>query len=383
MDKEITNADFKKLITALKTIPSKTGKASYKSIRVIGNRVSLKRESSGEEVSISIEELYNVYKKESFINTTILRKYITGFVYSPALAILMATGLYDQNGNRNKDIDLDNFLSTKDETIQNTDNVFPKPTQIKTATNESDEQRFFRILAQVIGQEYLQAKGLNIPIDTELIELPCDYQKLSFKSKINQTLKTIAELLNSDFKFGNISLASKIDGLILDHPIVGTRIVEFDEEQHFTPLRLITLLKLQESIDIPYFSEYTHICRDMAYLNSTVIPKHRLKLSLSVIPTNIAEFREWLSQHAKTSGYIEAKNGFPYLGGRIAQRAYYDTLRDVAHLAEENNHLDAPLRFAKKTFENAFHRKYQNITDTELADGIRKRLWTCYDLKVN
>lgn len=112
----------------------------------------------------------------------------------------------------------------------------------------------------------------------------------------------------------------------------------------------------------------------MAYQNSEVIPKQRLKLRLTAMPPNIKAFREWLSQQANVSGYIEAKNGFPYLGGRISQRAFYDTLRDVAHLAKENSHLSSPIRFAKKSFENEFHCQFKNITNDNLALSIKNRL---------
>ncbi len=382
MERKLAVSDLKILLNALDEIPSKTGRANYKSIRVRNNTVILKRESSGNEISISINELFDVYENESFINTIIVRNYITGYVNSPACAVLMGVGLYDKNGYRINDVDLDNVSKKKSVSFVLAEYENTKPANTQSIKDESDEQRFFRLLSEVIGIDYIQSKGIGNPVDKELIELYSDYRKLSFNGKVEQILKRIAEQLESDFNFGDTNLASKIDGLIVDHPIVGTRIVEFDEEQHFTPPRLITLTIQQENFDFPYFAEYINICKDTSYLNSEVIPKHRIKLNLSAIPTNIKDFQERLSKQTKTNGYIEAKNGFPYLGGRISQRAYYDTLRDVAHLAEENNHLKVTLRFAKRSFENEFHRKFQHISDIDITSSIKKRLWTCFDIKI-
>ncbi|MBK9290956.1 MAG: hypothetical protein IPM52_04960 [Bacteroidetes bacterium] len=252
----------------------------------------------------------------------------------------------------------------------------------KTKKNENDEARFFRVFADLIGIDYLQAKKIEKPIDTDLVELPCDYRKLSFEPKIQLMLRQILEALDSDFEYGNTSLASHIDGFIIDHPVIGNRIIEFDEEQHFTPSRKYTIDILAENLESPYFQEYLKICNDTAYLNSEVFPKHRISAGMRTVPANIKEFREWLDMSAKSSGYVEAKNGFPYHGGRISQRAYYDTLRDVAHLAKENDHLNPPLRFAKKTLENAYYKSFKNISDEELAEGIKKLLWTFFDIKL-
>ncbi len=124
--------------------------------------------------------------------------------------------------------------------------------------------RFFRKFADVIGLDYIQAKGIDRPIATDLVELPCDYRKLTFNPDIRLMPNEMVELLDGDFNFGNNSLASKIDGLIIEHPLAGTRIVEFDEEQHFTPPRLFALERLSQSIELKYSSEFISICTDTA-----------------------------------------------------------------------------------------------------------------------
>jgi len=374
---------FKKAFSNLGEISSVTGRASYHSIRVSGNNLSLTRKKSSNVISISLTELYSVYQKLDFINTTILRDYITGRVYSPSLAVLIAAGFYDKKGYRLEKPEVETCPT--EETQQTLTSEIPEPSVVvkkaKPMKEESDEERFFRMLAVVIGADYLQAKGIDKPVDKDLVELPCDYRKLTFRPEIKLMLHTIVEQLDGDFNFGSNSLASKIDGLIIEHPNAGTRIVEFDEEQHFTPPRLFTLKTLAETLDIPYFTEYITICNDTGYLNSQVFPKHRIKAGMNKLPANIREFQDWLSQHTKSSGYIEAKNGFPYHGGRIAQRAYYDTLRDVAHLAKENDHLKSVLRFAKKSFETELLKSFVNITDAELETSIRVMLCRFYEIK--
>lgn len=69
----------------------------YTDIHVSGNFIEFTRESQSHE-SIDIQNLFDAYEKENHIDTTILRKYIKGWKYSPALAILKAAGFYNEKG---------------------------------------------------------------------------------------------------------------------------------------------------------------------------------------------------------------------------------------------------------------------------------------------
>ena len=366
---------------ALKTIPSVSGSASYLIERVGYNEIQLSRKSSGSLETVSLKELFNVFQHLDFVNTTILRDHITGRVFSPAFALLIAAGLYDRQGHRLISPEAEPTASDIPIITQSDSTPEPSVQPVRTKKAESDEERFFRLLALIIGPDYLQSKAIGRPVDTDWVFLPADYRKLTFHSSlIPNTLHSLLTNLDSDFNFGDNSLSSHIDGLIFDHPVAGTRIVEFDEEQHFTPPRFYTLNGLKLVLDCPYINEYINICADMAYLNSEVIPKHRLKLRLTSMPLTIKVFREWLSQLSVGSGYIEAKNGFPYLGGRISQRAYYDTLRDIAHLSKENSILNPPIRFAKKSFEYEFHRQFKNILDENLIISIKSRLSSAFQI---
>lgn len=72
---------------------------NYTDIQVSGSRIMYTRESNSHE-SIDIQELFEVFEKVNCINTIILRNYITGRKFSPALAILKAAGLYNEQGMR-------------------------------------------------------------------------------------------------------------------------------------------------------------------------------------------------------------------------------------------------------------------------------------------
>jgi hypothetical protein len=248
---------------------------------------------------------------------------------------------------------------------------------------EKDEDRFFNVFNVVTGGGYLDAKCIGRPVDGSFVYLPADYKNLELTRDLQSMFVRILESLGSDGDFGNGVLTHHIDGLLIDHPVMGSRIVEFDEELHFTPPRKFTLQILSEFFDSPFIIPYLQICDDLKYLNGYVIPKHQIKAGILHYPNSIKAFSDWLEIHVTSSvAHVEPKSGFNYLGGRISQRAYYDTLLDVAHLARQNDHLKPPLRFAKRTFEELFHKAFGNFTSDEIAEGIRKLLNTYYDINL-
>lgn len=95
-----TKAELLDKISEFKRIKSKTGKASYSNFVISGDTVRFVRDNTQERWQLNINEVYDVYKKERFINTTILRKHMQGRVYSPSLAILIAAEFCDEHGNR-------------------------------------------------------------------------------------------------------------------------------------------------------------------------------------------------------------------------------------------------------------------------------------------
>jgi len=95
-----SKSEFIIQIKKFNTIKSKSGKASYSNFKLDGSILSFMRDNTGQRWLLDIDAVYDVYKRESFINTVVLRKYISGRTYSPSLAILIAAGFCDESGNR-------------------------------------------------------------------------------------------------------------------------------------------------------------------------------------------------------------------------------------------------------------------------------------------
>lgn len=93
--------EFENFVTQLSQVHeavSVQGK-HYTDIHVSGTHIEYTRESNSRE-SIDIQELFEVYEKANQINTIILRNYITGRKFSPAMTILISAGFYNEYGNK-------------------------------------------------------------------------------------------------------------------------------------------------------------------------------------------------------------------------------------------------------------------------------------------
>lgn len=330
--------EFIKKLTRIKSATSVTGK-TYSSIYVYGDRIEFVREHKSRSESISISELFELFANESSITTAVAKSYISGGVQSPAVAIL----------NQLKIIPSAERIFGSSRNINNS----PNKKEQKTNSKLKDETKFFIAFSEIVSIDYIQSKSVGKPINSSHIFLSNNYVDFAFNQEINNCYAGILTDLKSNYLFNSESLSYYVDGIIINHPILKTRIVEFDEEQHFTPARKDTLRYLSNILPDYFLSKINEICNDKEYLNKCVLKKHRIKNRLETIPKTFIEFVKWLEQsNEKPSGYICGKNGFKFLGGRIAQRAYYDCLRDTAHLSERNSDFDNPLRFAKKKCED-------------------------------
>ncbi len=83
-----------------KSIPSKSKKASYTDFVLEGDSLSFTRVNTGKRWNLSVDKLYNVYKQHSYINTSVVKKSTGGKVNSPSVAVLIAIGCIDCDGNR-------------------------------------------------------------------------------------------------------------------------------------------------------------------------------------------------------------------------------------------------------------------------------------------
>jgi hypothetical protein len=362
---------FKQKLSKIKVATSVQEK-KYNSIRVIGNDIKFVRDTKTKSEKISINELFNLFINKNGINTSIAKSYISGRVQSPAVAIL--------NELKSK--------ATNNITKNIIDDIQEKPIKENKSQKQpndkiKDETIFFIALSELIGKDYLLSKSIGKPINSSHIFLTNNFKDYNFGKETNDCYSEVLTSLKSNKLFSSDSLSHYVDGLIIKHPVIESRIVEFDEEQHFTPARKDTLKYLTNILSDNYFTTFKDICDNINYLNEFVLKKHRIKNKLKNIPKSFIKFIEWLELSGeKSSRYISSKNGFEFLGGRIAQRAYYDCLRDTAHLSNKNNSLKSPLRFAKKIFEDGTEMKFADIPILKIKEIIKNILDKEYGIRI-
>ena len=237
-----------------------------------------------------------------------------------------------------------------------------------------DEAVFFQAFRQVVGEEYLLSKNIGKKISVDDVNINKNYINSRFPDNVNEMLSTILSIMKSTGDIPSGSLSHNIDGLLVNHPQYGTRIVEFDEEQHFNPYRLLSLKELSKISIAPYIEHLIENCKDIGYFKR-MLKKHRLKIYLEFVPNDIKDFHRIVEENAnQNNGYIKHKKGFEFWGGRIAQRAFYDTLRDVAHFSPINIGFKYPFRFTKYEFEQKMSKTFDSLTSDEIHHYIEKRL---------
>ncbi|HNP99132.1 MAG TPA: hypothetical protein PKK99_08765, partial [Bacteroidia bacterium] len=96
----ISYDQFKQRMGTVRRAETKGGGGSYRNIRISGEYMLLDRESSGNQERVSLRELYELYRQNQTIDTKIAGKFISGRVFSPAVAVLIAAGLFDAKGKK-------------------------------------------------------------------------------------------------------------------------------------------------------------------------------------------------------------------------------------------------------------------------------------------
>ena len=236
------------------------------------------------------------------------------------------------------------------------------------------EARFFHALSKILGSQYLKAKSIGGKVSSNDVFLEKDFEQYDFPENVKSMLSRLLKELRSTGSVGKGSLSHHVDGLLVDHPKFGNRIIEFDEVQHFNTFRAVCLRQLSNHIDLGHLAYYEKYCDDLTCFNE-MLRKHRLKAVVKSVPETIESLIDLVQKNATSnSGYTKTKTGFNYAGGRIAQRAYYDTLRDVAHLSPKNQSLAPPLRVAAFEFEDETGRALSQITQNQLQALIEHRL---------
>jgi hypothetical protein len=275
----------------------------------------------------------------------------------------------------------ENNLLSKNENQLEKDKSKPLK-NLKSKRTEKDETIFFSAFNRLLGEEWLLSKSIQKPISSADVFLSDDFRDYAFPKSIENNFEELLEVLKSNYSFSSKSLSHYLDGLIKNHPIIGSRIIEFDEEQHFTPAFRNAIMVQSKSIDQKFLKFYLEILTDVNSLNVQTLKKHRINSRFQKIPKSYNQFLEAL-KNERVSGYIEPKeNGFEYLGGRIAQRAYYDCLRNVAHLSSKNKGLQPIIRFPKKFFEDASKKRFGAIDNEDLMELTQLYLKKNYGLNI-
>lgn len=104
---------YTEFVEKMKLIPDKVvngNEATYNNVKVESENITYFRGSreffAGKRKplveKLILRELFNAYTNLEFINRDLVRPYITRKQYSPSLAFLKASGLYDEKGYRIK-----------------------------------------------------------------------------------------------------------------------------------------------------------------------------------------------------------------------------------------------------------------------------------------
>ena len=284
---KLTKNEFIQHLSLIKSAISVTG-LTFRSIRVDGKHVTFIRRGKFSPEEIHVDELYDLYVHEDERNATIAKKYISGRSQSPAVAILDVLDKHieqESNQGPGEEATADGRDIPKPDTIAR-----PKKKRLK------DEARFFQAFSALAGGEFIVSKSVGKPVNQSDVFLSDNYLDYGFDHHVIDCYKDLLDALDSDGSFSSASLSHVIDGLVIGHPVLGTRIVEFDEEQHFTPARKDTLALLKSIIPDLFVSEYLDICNDLDYLNDAVLKKNRIKNRLTILPETHKEFIQWLQE---------------------------------------------------------------------------------------
>lgn len=95
MEKKLSKEQFTELLQTVKEATS-VGGVHYSQIKVSGNKITGRRDTTKEQFNINIDALYDAYKENEHINTNVLKKYIKNRAQSPGYAILLKMGIVNR-----------------------------------------------------------------------------------------------------------------------------------------------------------------------------------------------------------------------------------------------------------------------------------------------
>jgi len=205
------------------------------------------------------------------------------------------------------------------------------------------EDKFFNAIKYVLGEAHVIHKP-DLSIHTA-------YQRMHYQNIVNELAESILENFNSTYDFSN--RMTPVDGNIVDHPLYGTRLIEFDEYQHFTPMRAKVIKLSEQTLPLDFHNHY-----------------------LMLIETQ--EVKDKMQAVIRRSGFRKPVAGFQFENGRMFQRAFFDFLKDYAHLSEEYSSFSPIMRFTMPDFEAMSGNEFLHISDNTLREIIEQQLRNRY-----
>ncbi len=232
------------------------------------------------------------------------------------------------------------------------------------------QNKFFEGLQAALGREYIVGAPSKNQGESSYLRLDKELCRNNFSAGVRKQLRVILKELGATEPFPTGSIAHNIDGLIVQHPQLGTRIVEFDEIQHFSPFRWLTC-QPNPHLEISVPDHYHSVFCSAKWINR-MLKKNRLPRSNDPVSLlNTKKFRAYVELHfSPNTGYIKPVKGFDFPGGRIAQRAYYDSLKDLACFSNANKHLSSTIRYSEVELEEKFGENYLSLEQRILTEYI-------------
>lgn len=201
----------------------------------------------------------------------------------------------------------------------------------------SAQKVFFQSLTNVLGDAVKTSCPSLVFADSEM--------NCYFDSRIPELLKQLRVDLGATVD-GFSSRPLPVDGMLYNHSVLGTRVVEFDECQHFTLERLKTIICENRICPLAFHQRYYR------YFNES-------------------DVMAMVNRTTQRIGFRRAARGFNCAGGRTKQRAYFDVMKDYIHLSERGREFRPIIRFAISDFDVVSTQAFQNLNGEFIQNRIR------------
>lgn len=242
------------------------------------------------------------------------------------------------------------------------------------------QQVFFEALTLVLGDSSVVDRSAEISsyLDQLGVRIYTNHEVMELSPQMSVEMSKICELLSGPEDEQSAPRTLRPDGMITDASSLGPCIIEFDEEQHFSPSRLVTLEVAHDVFGARFdIHGYARYCSQRGF-TYRFLKKCRISGLEPDMCTDPHAFLEALrgSVGMSSSRYIAPVAGFRFAGGRMAQRAYYDCLRDVVH--QSNRGVTAGLkpivRISLFEIEEAIGERFESSSESSIARAIERRI---------